>query len=48
MSAITGVFVMAITIALCAILFPDQPKRQPKSEEKALMEAIDKYVKKRS
>jgi len=46
MSAITGVFVMAITIALCLLL--DKPKPKPKSEERALMEAIDKYVKKRS
>jgi len=45
MSAITGVFVMAITIVLCLLL--DKPKPKPKSEEKALMEEIDKYVKKR-
>ena len=42
MSAIAGFTIAAITIALCLLL--DKPKPKPKSEEKALMEAIDKYV----
>ena len=45
MDPIMGVSIVAVTVALCLLL--DKPKPKPKSEEKALLEAIDKYVKKR-
>jgi len=45
MSALAGFTIAVLTIALCLLL--DQPKPKPKSEKDVLMEAIDRYVKKR-